>query len=348
MDVTFYDTVTNKPVLYCDSLKMTNIENKAEQTFARGGKGNPKLIGWDFNREATMKISDALMSPKSIALLSGKAPTIGSSTVLYRRDEGKVVTIPDSAEITNSPVIKLAFASTAVTAGTSTFTIGGHTENVTFIDNETATNAAYKVFKAFEGKLPAYIIGWDGAANIYVSKADGINLTTAVATSTSTDPVLTVTIVKNSAAQSYLALPTTRLPVSGATRSGFLQTQSDDGTELVMDSADPTMCLAKITSGCVAGDSVAVYYTFNSFASNTVVMQIDSSYFPGTYRIVGDTVIRNAFTQKDESFQVIINKAKIAAGFTMTFQADGDPSVFDMDVEVLRDPSGNMVTMVKY
>ena len=36
MDVTFYDTVTGKPVLFCDTLKMTNIENTAQETSARG------------------------------------------------------------------------------------------------------------------------------------------------------------------------------------------------------------------------------------------------------------------------------------------------------------------------
>ncbi len=50
-DVTFYeinpDGTAGKPVLYLDTLKMSTIEQTAEQTDARGGKGNPKLITWD-------------------------------------------------------------------------------------------------------------------------------------------------------------------------------------------------------------------------------------------------------------------------------------------------------------
>ena len=70
MDVTFYDTVTGKPVLFCDTLKVTSLDNKASQSFARGGKGNPKLLIWDYDRESAMTISDALLSPKSFEILS--------------------------------------------------------------------------------------------------------------------------------------------------------------------------------------------------------------------------------------------------------------------------------------
>jgi len=39
MDVTYYDTVTGKPILFCDTLKVSTMDVKASQSFARGGKG---------------------------------------------------------------------------------------------------------------------------------------------------------------------------------------------------------------------------------------------------------------------------------------------------------------------
>lgn len=46
--VTFYGINSNgtvgRPVLYLDTLKVSTIEQTAEQADARGGKGNPKLI----------------------------------------------------------------------------------------------------------------------------------------------------------------------------------------------------------------------------------------------------------------------------------------------------------------
>ena len=50
-DVTFYKTTETgapgAPVLYLDTLKVSTIEQTAEQAEARGGKGNPPLIIWD-------------------------------------------------------------------------------------------------------------------------------------------------------------------------------------------------------------------------------------------------------------------------------------------------------------
>lgn len=50
-DVFFYDIkddgTMGDPVLYLDTLKVSTIEQTAEQTEAKGGKGNPPLIIWD-------------------------------------------------------------------------------------------------------------------------------------------------------------------------------------------------------------------------------------------------------------------------------------------------------------
>ena len=72
-DVTFYeikdDGTPGKPVLFLDTLKVSTIEQTAETADARGGKGNPKLITWDYGKEITVNIEDALFSPKSMAIM---------------------------------------------------------------------------------------------------------------------------------------------------------------------------------------------------------------------------------------------------------------------------------------
>ena len=49
--VTFYhinsDGSVGAPALYLDTLKVSTIEQTAEEAEARGGKGNPPLIIWD-------------------------------------------------------------------------------------------------------------------------------------------------------------------------------------------------------------------------------------------------------------------------------------------------------------
>lgn len=73
-DVTFYERDSaghEKPVLYIDTAKVSTIEKTASTAEARGGKGNPALISWDFGLEINVTLEDALFSPKSMAIMQG-------------------------------------------------------------------------------------------------------------------------------------------------------------------------------------------------------------------------------------------------------------------------------------
>lgn len=82
-----------------------------------------------------------------------------------------------------------------------------------------------------------------------------------------------------------------------------------------------------------------------------VEVTISPSTFPGTYRVVGDTFMRSEKTGKDEPFQFIINKAKVLSEVTITLEAEGDPSTFEMQLNVLRsagDEGDEMMKLVRY
>ena len=51
---------------------------------------------------------------------------------------------------------------------------------------------------------------------------------------------------------------------------------------------------------------------------------------------------------KDYPFQFVINKAKVLSEVTLTMEAEGDPSTFEMQINVLRDESGEMMKMIRY
>ena len=63
------------PVLYLDTLKVSTIEQTAETSDARGGKGNPKLVSWDYGKEINVSLEDALFSAKSMSLMFGDGTT---------------------------------------------------------------------------------------------------------------------------------------------------------------------------------------------------------------------------------------------------------------------------------
>ena len=107
-DVTFYeikdDGTPGKPVLFLDTLKVSTIEQTAEQVDARGGKGNPKLITWDYGKEITVNIEDALFSPKSMAIMLGDGTVAQGGGAFIRKtavvrmgaaSEGKVKMLND-------------------------------------------------------------------------------------------------------------------------------------------------------------------------------------------------------------------------------------------------------------
>ena len=78
MDVTLYAITENKygeeiyvPLIYFDTLKVSDIEQAADQTSARGGLGNSHQIFWNYNKEITVQLTDALYTPANQSLTWG-------------------------------------------------------------------------------------------------------------------------------------------------------------------------------------------------------------------------------------------------------------------------------------
>ena len=88
--------------------------------------------------------------------------------------------------------------------------------------------------------------------------------------------------------------------------------------------------------------------TTTAEAQEATELVISPDRYPGTYRVVGDSLIRSEKTGRDEAFQFVINKAKMLSEVTLTMQAEGDPSTFNMTLNVLRDEFGNMMSLIKY
>jgi len=227
-DVTFYKIKENgepgAPVLYLDTLKVSTIEQTAENTSARGGKGNPELIMWDYGKEITVTLEDALFSAKSMALMYG------------------VNVDADSEDF------------------------GAETE----------------VLKTWK---KSQIIGGKFLVN-------GQEVT----------------------------------PSS-------LVYYNDRGEEIKGEEDAAPADYAYVTGKiAVAGQKIV----------------ISSDKFPGTYYVTGDTYARSETTGEDEFFQFIVPKAKMQSEVTLTMEAEGDPSTFNMTLKVLRPEDGDMMKLVKY
>ena len=97
-----------------------------------------------------------------------------------------------------------------------------------------------------------------------------------------------------------------------------------------------------------------VYYKFTrsvAYGENALgkKIEISADKFPGTYRVVGETCVRQKEGGKDQRFQFIIPEAKMSASdATITLEAEGDPTVFSFSMTVLRPESGNMMEFVQF
>lgn len=75
------------------------------------------------------------------------------------------------------------------------------------------------------------------------------------------------------------------------------------------------------------------------------VVNINASSFPGTYTVVGKTFARDE-NGYDHLFTFYIPKAKVQSETTLTMEAEGDPSVFNLSLRVLRAADGQMIKFV--
>lgn len=251
MDCVLYDMETDKPVIQFDSLKTSSISVTSEKVYARGGKGNPKLITWEINKDATVTIEDALISPKSLELITGIARKTGSQTIRMR-------------------------------------------QTTEYEDGEN------------KGRL--YPLTADESGVIELGFEPTTELTSIL-----------VYPYENDCEEDYL------YDMDSATLSGTTLTIAD-----------------------AAGERVVVYYDYAS-EEDAETYVVDAEHFAGTYKLVGDTVLRNQKTGKDEPFQVTIPNLKFTSNLELGFAAEGDPSTITFECDVMRSyDDGSMIQMVKY
>ena len=242
-DVTFYELnnsgMPTHPVLYLDTLKVSTIEQTAEEAEARGGKGNAALIAWDYGKEINVTLEDALFSAKSMAIMFGNGTVKNFSSV-------------DNEE-------------NPASSATADFIM----KTIQIVPTKKGEDPNNGKWTGPDGKLYDML-----NAKYYDAEGKNIN--------------------------KEALEPNTRY-----------------------------LC------------------TFDLRAAGAVI-DVSANTFPGTYYVVGDTFARSEASGADEMFQFIIPKAKVTSENTITLEAEGDPSVFNMSLKVLRPADGIMMRLVKY
>lgn len=94
-----------------------------------------------------------------------------------------------------------------------------------------------------------------------------------------------------------------------------------------------------IDGGAKAGETVMAFYKYVTTNKDAAKVNFSANSFPGTYRVVGDT-IANDQQGNVRKMQFVIPQAKLQSAFTLTMDVE-NVSVFDFNLDVLVDPETN-------
>ena len=96
----------------------------------------------------------------------------------------------------------------------------------------------------------------------------------------------------------------------------------------------------------LSNKTLSLMFEGNAESADNVI-NISANTFPGTYSVVGKTCARDAATGRDRLCTWYVPKAKVNSEVTLTMEAEGDPTVFDMNLRVLRTSDGTMVKLIR-
>lgn len=357
------------PVLYLDTLKISTIEETAEQTSARGGLGNPELIIWDYGKEITVTLEDALYSPASQGMTwGGKFGTkhfclygdlLVYSDSLGLRESAKLVienfsdfktmsrtNIPENYMWTfngyiidnkgNRYYIEDRTILYDIETGTWTFNYQGMTE-LLFNRGSFKLNSEKNI-----GRIPPQEIIYQidhALENTYY--LDRIEKCKASQT-------FVIDVVTNTLHGNYRYLE----KYSQCELTVFIDPRTMQPYESNTDTF--TRKNGEVINGklrVIKQNEIYYKWTRSKAIDRTSLghqIIVDAVHFPGTYRLVGETYSRSRKTGKDHRYQFEIPLCKMGTENNLTLEAEGDPTTFNMTLKVLRREDGVMMKLTQY
>ena len=357
------------PVLYLDTLKISSVEQTSEQTSARGGLGNPHLITWDYGKEITVNLEDALYTPASMSMLWGgkyasksvelwgvfdaykekfywaKAILKDFSNFSIEEDQIKgtiykwtvnlIIMSLDGQLRREKNNVEISYYSKygrnywsfnkPVDFEDGSFTLSEGKNLFVNVPQELIYQIKHgiesvKFLDRMEKCVATRNFVIDTDTNIkhgnyrYLKKYDKTALTVFI------DPTTMQPYEPN--LDFFIRKDGSRYPKEGFKKLRLIK-QNDVYYKWTRSVAPPHMSLG-----------------------NRII--VDAEHFPGVYRLVGETYSRNRDTHEDERFQFEIPLCKMGSENSFTLEAAGDPTVFNMTLQVLRREDGTMMKLTQY
>lgn len=229
-----------------------------------------------------------------------------------------------------------------------------HLENLKTSGLENAAETVY----ATGGRGNARIVGFSSTRTSKINLEDAVFTNEALAMMTGND---LITGAKEVYKRDVLTVNTdsatlTKTPVGDLISLYKLNVDGSHGMELIKTTS--TLASGKYTitgkdldffaSEIPNGSQIVVYYKVTTDALAETIT-ISSDKFAGSFALVLDCIVRDAFTKQDYAAQIIVHNCKMEDNWSLSMAATGDPSAFTMPIEVLKPANGSdMWTMTVY
>lgn len=392
-DVTFYSVLSigNQefyiPILFLDTLKVSTLSQKTSNVSVTGGYANQKIFSWDFGKNITLKLEDALFSPASQSLMSGWLNGKVSNYISILRkisvanQYGELnysiyaYPSPELSDIEWEVIFRLignpnASQTSAVRRLWNNYNFNNLSQEIIpitkeFIDQPYVgeirkTIKEYYLKRLYNPVGTQKNISFD--TNIYDIILENLN---------SVDDYYKID------SNNYKLNMIDRMEKCYAPESGlkidfsqqkenikkYFQNDKRESYSIYFDPRTMQPLVNNFVDGTFDIDSNSyflragtLYYKWSrtvqrvlsdkDFLGETLLINADN--FPGVFKIVGETYIREQQTQKDLKYQLVINKAQLNSDTNINLSAAGEPTTFTMNINVLPCENGKMIELRQF
>lgn len=386
-DVTFYSIIEIGdeefyiPILTLDTLKITTIDQKVQDVVNNGGYGNSKVMSWSFGKDITLKIQDALCSAASLSMTYGwlnSKLSIYTSLIRKINIANKFFKLNYSIYAYPSPKLTKEEFEELCYIVSRVYSDANQKYLLMLVRQRISFGSDFPDFitKDFINE-PYVAAAREKIKEIYKTRKENAGF------SEFCDYLvqLIFTHIKN--VQDYYKIDTDNYDLEVIDRMEPCFVTKDEGIQIDFEQQwqnlkdyfnndkthsytifydSRTMQPLVSNYDGTLENNVAIlkkgtlYYKWTRTIQQKIddkdmlgkTLIINSNIFPDKFRIVGETYIREQKTLKDSRYQFIIPKAQISNNTNISLSAEGEPTIFSMDITVLNPDNENMMELRQF
>ena len=314
----------NEPVMYFDTLKTSSMEGQSSTVYAQGGRGNPRLVAWEGERQVTFTMEDALISAEGLSILTGAGLIDAKDKTVYQH----VTEIIDKGDLDISDIERGI--------------IHIPLSNEPYLPENEGENFAYVMFRK-EGDIVTepYIPVHGAASEVARESNNSIPFPSSGAPIKVTDDNISKWYITVQDHENYVT-PNSYADLSAEAHSyeaGEGPNAAAGGVGVGEENYDvrefPFVMIGENPQRIDMFDSVLVdYYVARDKGATQIEITADK--FGGNYYLEAETLFRNE-QGKDMPAEFVIPNCKVQSNFNFAMSNSGDPSTFTFTMDAFPD-----------